>query len=134
MTLQNLYVKHHRKVQFLNIYISEAHPVDGWWLGRGLTKWLVKLYAPKVASDIYAHKTLEERRNAAQECESALQYGIRTYVDEIDDAVSKAYAAYPDRLYLVGVDGKVVYAGGLGPFGFRPDELDTAIQTYLTEH
>ena len=50
----------------------------------------------------------------------------------MDDAVSKAYAAMPTRLYLVGVDGRVVYAGGLGPWGFKPDELEAAIEAYLS--
>lgn len=76
-------------------------------------------------------KTLEERRAVAGRCEAALQYGIRTYVDEMDDAVNKAYAAAPTRLYLVGLDGRVVYAGGLGPFGFKPAELGAAIEQYL---
>ena len=67
----------------------------------------------------------------AGQCESALQYGIRTCVDEMDDAVSKAYAAMPTRLYLVGLDGRVIYAGGLGPFGFTPEELGAAIEALL---
>ena len=33
----------------------------------------------------YDPKTIEERRAVAGECETALQYGIRTYVDEMDD-------------------------------------------------
>jgi len=76
---------------------------------------------------------MEERRKAAGQCEDALQYGIRTYVDEMDDAVSKAYAAHPTRLYLVGVDGKVVYAAGLGPFDFHPYKLGAAIEQYLAQ-
>ena len=46
--------------------------------------------------------------------------------------VNKAYAASPTRLYLVGQDGRVVYAGGLGPWGFRPAELKGAIEGYLS--
>ncbi len=133
MQLQDLYETYHDQVCFLSVYISEAHPVDGWWFGKGLSKWLVKLYSPRVSMDIYAHKTLEERRKAAGQCQDALLYEIRIYVDEMDDAVSEAYAAYPDRLYLVGADGKVVYAGGLGPFGFRPSELGAAIEKYLEQ-
>jgi hypothetical protein len=37
----------------------------------------------------------------------------------------------PTRLYLVGKDGLVAYAGGLGPFGFKPAELKEAIDAYL---
>ena len=79
----------------------------------------------------YDPKTIEERRSVAGECEDALRYGIRTYVDEMDDAVNKAYAAWPTRLYLVGIDGKVVYAGDFGPFDFKPEKLKTAIDEYL---
>lgn len=113
------------------IYIREAHPIDGWRLGKGLPALYLKLSKSKAATDIYDPKTMEERRAVAGRCENALQYGIRTYVDEMDDAVSKAYAAAPTRLYLVGLDGKVAYAGGLGPFGFKPAELEAAIETYL---
>ncbi len=75
--------------------------------------------------------TQRQWRNGGQ-WQAALQYGIRTYVDEMDDAVNEAYAATPTRLYLIGIDGRVVYAGGLGPFGFKPVELVAAIEEYLT--
>jgi hypothetical protein len=114
------------------IYIREAHPVDGWWLGKGVPGLIMKFYAPKAAMDVYDPITIEERRAVAGECETALQYGIRTYVDDMDDTVSKAYAALPTRLYLVGLEGNVVYTGGLGPYGFKPGELGTAIEDYLT--
>ena len=35
------------------------------------------------------------------------------------------------RLYLIGLDGRTVYAGGLGPFGLKPGELKAAIDEYL---
>ena len=132
--LQDLYAKYHEQVQFLTIYINEAHPVDGWWFGKGLSKYLIKVYSPKVSMDIYTHKTMEERRKAASDCETALQYGIRIYVDEMDDAVNKAYAAHPTRLYLIGVDGTIVYAAGPGPFDFHPYKLGAAIEKYLATH
>jgi len=114
-------------VQFLSIYIREAHPVDGWWFGDGLIGKAMRAGYAKAALDVYDPKTIEERRSVAGRCEESLKVGIRTYVDEMDDAVSKAYAAMPTRLYLIGADGRVVYAGGLGPFGFKPDELEAAI-------
>jgi hypothetical protein len=54
-----------------------------------------------------------------------------TLVDEMDDAVTTAYVAGPDWLYLVGPEGEVVYAGGTGPFGFRPAGLQQAMDEYL---
>jgi len=127
-----LYGKYHEQVKFVSIYIREAHPVDGWWFGKGPMGMLMKLARMKAATDVYDPKTIEERRSVAGECEDALQYGIRTYVDEMDDAVNKAYAAWPTRLYLLGIDGRVVYHGGLGPFDFHPAKLKTAIEEYLS--
>lgn len=131
MSLRNLYRKYHDRVQFLSIYIREAHPKDGWWLGGGITGRLLKMRNSKAATDIYDPRSIEERQEVAKRCENTLQYDIPTYVDEMDDAVNKAYAAYPTRLYLIGLDGRVVYVGGLGPFGFKPAELQAAIEEYL---
>ena len=105
------------EVQFLAIYIREAHPVDGWDIGS--------------EHRYYDPQTIEERRQVAGTCEETLQYGIKTYVDEMDDGVMTAYAAWPERLYLIGRDGRVRYAGGLGPFGFKPAELKAAIDALL---
>ena len=93
----------------------------------------MKLGGIKAATDVYDPTTIEERRKVAGSCETALQYGIHTYVDEMDDAVNKAYAAWPTRLYLIRIDGRVAYHGGLGPFDFHPSKLEKAIQEYLEE-
>ena len=126
-----MYAQYHDRVQFLSIYIREAHPIDGWWLGFRLTRKVVERFFPKAALDVYDPQTMEERRAVAGRCEASLQYGIHTYVDEMDDPVSKAYAAWPTRLFLIGADGRIVYRGGLGPYGFKPAQLKEAIEQYL---
>ncbi len=131
--LSDLYHKYHEQVKFISIYIREAHPVDGWWLGKGPFGVMLKLAKLKAATDVYDPKTIEERRAVAGDCEEALKYGIHTYVDEMDDAVNQAYAAWPTRLYLIGLDGRVIYHGGLGPFDFHPSKLGAAIEEYLTQ-
>lgn len=115
MSFRDLYARYSDDVHFLVIYIREAHPQDGWIMPSDVTP------------DINDPTTIEERRRVAGECEAAMEHGIRTYVDEMDDAVMIAYAAWPERLYLVGTDGRVAYQGGLGPFGFEPGELGQAI-------
>jgi len=107
--------------------------VDGWWLGGGLTGLAMKLGRLKAATHVYDPQTIEERRAVAGQCEEALKYGIHMYVDEMDDAVNKAYAAWPTRLYLIGLDGRVVYASGLGPYDFHPAKLGKAIENYLAQ-
>ena len=133
MRFQEIFEAYQDQVQFFNVYIREAHPIDGWWLGRRLTKKLFQSYSPKASMQHYDPKTIEERRDVAGECETALQYGIRTYVDEMDDHVNKTYAAWPTRLYLIGLDGRIVYAGGLGPYDFKPGKLKDAIDSYLKQ-
>ena len=133
MSLRDLYEQYGERVEFMAIYIREAHPVDGWWLGGGIVGLVLKVTGSKAATDVYNPKTMEERRAVAGRCEGALGYGMRTYVDGLDDEVNKAYAALPTRLYLVGEDGRVEYAGGVGPMGFKPKELGAAIEKYLAE-
>ncbi len=127
MSLRGLYQRYHDRVQFLMIYIREAHPRDGWWLGGGLMGKAIRMYAPKASTEVVDPTSLDERRQVARQCEDALSYGIRTYVDDLDDGVNKAYAGLPTRLYLIERDGKVAYAGGLGPYGFKPAQLEQAI-------
>lgn len=75
---------------------------------------------------------LAERKAVASVCLTKLDLqGIPALVDKIDDEVNRAYSAWPDRLYLVGTDGRVAYKGGRGPFGFKPDELEEAIEKAL---
>jgi hypothetical protein len=131
--LRDLYERYQDQVQFLVIYIREAHPIDGWWLGGGLPGLYLKLSGSRAATDVYDPKTIEERRSVAGRCEAALEYGIPTLVDEMDDSVSKAYAGWPTRLYLIGLDGRVVYPGVLGPFGFDPAELGATMEQYLAQ-
>jgi len=132
--LKEIYKQYHEEVQFINIYIREAHPTDGWWLGNKWTKKLIEaILTDRASMDHEDPKTIEERRATAGDCESALQYGIKTYVDEMDDHVNHTYAGWPTRLYLVGKDGKIVYAGNQGPIGMNPKELKNAIRDYLNQ-
>ena len=51
--------------------------------------------------------------------------------DGIDNAVASAYGGWPDRLYLIDRDRRIVFQGGEGPFGFKPEELAQAIARTL---
>lgn len=86
---------------------------------------------PMTFGEIEDPVTYEERRELAVFSSDALGLTIPAVVDELDDAVSQAYQGWPERLYLIDVDGKVLYRGGPGPFGFDPDGLEEAIQARL---
>lgn len=78
-------------------------------------------------------RLLAERVEVGQTCMLKLALEIPALVDEMDDAVAAAYAAMPERLYLVGRDGRIAYQGGMGPMFFRPAEWEEAIENYLVQ-
>ena len=43
------------------------------------------------------------------------------------DSVNQLYNGWPERLYVIGADKRIVYKGGVGPFGFKPREVDKAL-------
>lgn len=55
-------------------------------------------------------------------CIKDLGFTIPCLVDDMQNTAQKAYAGWPDRLYVVDAEGKVAYKGGRGPKGFKPDE------------
>ena len=111
------------EVQFYVVYIREAHALDSRspMGGGGM---------PIVEDPV----TLEERQGVAQVCLAKLELEpMPALVDDIEDTANDAYHAWPDRIYLVGRDGRIAYHGGPGPFEFKPDELEEAIQDELLE-
>ncbi len=77
------------------------------------------------------HQSLDDRMAVGQACMLKMALEMPAVVDEMDDAVAKAYGAMPERLFLIGTDGTVVYKGGIGPMFFRPDEWEQAIVDLL---
>jgi len=93
VSLRQLYSKDSSDIQFLVIYIREVHPIDGW-----------DVYAK---NRLYTPKTIEKRRKTAKACRETMKHETQAYVDEMDDKVMVAYAAWPERLHLVGKDGRI---------------------------
>lgn len=109
------------RIEFFVVYIQEAHPTDGWQVAINEHE-DVQFAQPK--TDI-------EREHVAHACSMDLDLKIPTLIDDMENSTDRAYSALPDRLYFIGVDGDIVYKGGPGPMGFRPEELDAAISGYL---
>jgi hypothetical protein len=109
------------RVHFLAIYIREAHPEDGWILPENRRSKLA----------VTDPKTDEDRQAVASTCAVNLRMKMPMAVDRVDNAVASAYGGWPDRLYLVSRDGRIAFRGGEGPFGFKPEELERAIEREL---
>lgn len=41
----------------------------------------------------------------------------------MNNSAERAYAAWPERLYIIAADGRIAYKGGLGPRDYRPEEV-----------
>jgi hypothetical protein len=80
---------------------------------------------------VFDPTTDAERRRAVESCALRLPVRMPVVIDGIEDGVAAAYGAWPDRLYLVGRDGRIAFQGGTGPFGFLPEELEAAIEEEL---
>jgi hypothetical protein len=120
--LHDLYDQYRERVAFFVIYIKEAHPEDGW------------VVTPNVDEGITVRdpRSVSERVEVAESC--ALRASIRmpVVVDGLENRVARAYGGWPDRLYLIGCDGRVAFQGEEGPIGFRPEQLAAAIERELS--
>jgi len=103
---------------FYAVYIQEAHPTDIWQMKSNI-KDNVLFASPK---------NEEERAFVAGACVRKLGIKFPAVIDGFDNATEVAYTGWPDRLYLIGSDGKVVYKSKPGPFGFKPADLEAAIK------
>lgn len=120
-TLNRIYRNYREQFAFYVIYIKEIHPTDGW-----------QVEANERESVLFQqHRSMAERIETGQACMLKTGCEIPALVDEMDDAVSRAYAAMPERLYLVDLEGRIAYKGGMGPMFFRPSEWEAAIQGML---
>ena len=67
-------------------------------------------------------------------CATRLALRIPALIDNLSNATEDAYTAWPDRLYVIGRDGRVVYKSKPGPFGFKPAEVELALKGILPPH
>ena len=61
-----------------------------------------------------------------------LKYRAPLAIDSIQGEAEEAYGAWPERIYIIGTDGRIVYKGGMGPFGFHPDEAEKELARLLS--
>ena len=105
------------KVDFYAVYILEAHPTDVWELQSNVRD-KVLFRSPRDE---------EERASVAGACVRKLGIKFPAVLDEFGNSAERAYTGWPDRIYLIDTNGRVAYKSKPGPFGFKPQELETAL-------
>jgi hypothetical protein len=76
-------------------------------------------------------KTDDARAKVAEACVEHLKLTLPCVVDGVDNRVGAAYAGWPDRLYIVGTDGKILYKSEPGPRGFKLPEMTAKLDEVL---
>ena len=104
------------------VYVQEAHPTDGWQVESNVAEGVL----------FQQHQSYTEREAVATTCSLDLHLSIPVLVEEMNNAIDEAYGAAPERLYLIGIDGRVAYHGGAGPHFFDLDEWERAIATSVS--
>lgn len=105
------------------MYIQEAHPTDLWQVASNVRDGVI-LASPR--SD-------GERNETATTCVRKLGIKIPALLDGIANTTERAYTGWPDRLYLIGRDGRVIYKSAPGPYGFSAEKLGQALQTLTAQ-
>ena len=81
---------------------------------------------------IASAKTLDERDEAAHVCVVKLGIKIPALGDDMQDSTERAYAGWPDRLYVIDPAGRVAYKSKAGPFGFHPEEMAKVLESVVS--
>ena len=68
-------------------------------------------------------KTLDQRVAIANDFTKRFEFALPLAIAEMSNAANDAYAAWPERLYILDEDGRVSYKGGNGPFKYDPSEV-----------
>jgi hypothetical protein len=116
-----MYRRYRDRAALAFVYIAEAHATDGWQMQSNVDEDVL----------VANHVTIEDRFAAARAGVERLGLTMTILVDDMDDAVSNAFAAWPERIYVVDTSARIAYAGGPGPFEFDPDAAAAALDDLL---
>jgi hypothetical protein len=116
--LDNIAKEFGDRVEFLCVYIKEAHPTDGSQSSTNIDDDV--LYTQPTNDD--------ERAEVAAACMLRFNFSFPMVLDNMTNEVEGKYKAMPERLYMLDVDGRVTWKCGLGPHLFDPDGFEEAIK------
>jgi len=103
------------RVNFLTVYIKEAHPQDKWPLGQHVC--------------VIDHKTIEDRIEVAKRFVRETGWKLPTVVDSMENVFMDTFKAHPERFYGI-LDCKL---------GFKANPIDayylvSDIRKWLLDH
>jgi len=105
------------QVDFLGVYISEAHATDEWPLG---VKYCVE-----------QPKTMDTRLSIANEFVTNHKFLLPMLVDTMDNQFDSLFAAWPERFYIVQDNVLALVGEPTTEFGFDREILRSTLRSML---
>jgi hypothetical protein len=112
---EKLHDEYGDRVEFLQVYIREAHPDSILYVLQD---------GKEVLQKIEQTDTVADRLRNAAVCRTTLKLTFPAVVDREDNAVSRAYGGWPNRLVIVDQDGKVAWLSESKPSAFRAADVN----------
>jgi hypothetical protein len=114
-SLERVYQSYKGRAEFLVVYIREAHPgsiVDVPTADGGTELQIVGRTG-----------TAADRLRNLRQIIKLVHLTMPAVIDDDEGTAQHGYTGWPDRLYVIGVDGKIAFKGGPGPSGFKVPEV-----------
>jgi Iodothyronine deiodinase len=105
-------------IDFKIVYIRDTHPVLGFRAPTNDRRGIGQEQEPK---------NLADREKWACEDRKKMKCTIPVVMDTFADKTMKAYDAFPQRVYVLDKQGKVVYASS-GLIGFEVESVTKAVK------
>jgi hypothetical protein len=106
------------RVNFLLVYIREAHSNDRWQSTRN----------ERAGVNLPPAATMTEKEDHAKMCSRKLHLNFPAVVDKMDGSVETAYNAWPSRAFVLGADRRVLYSTRLTELDFHADEMESVLR------
>jgi len=113
---QALYHKYKDRINFLTIYIREAHTRDEWPLGNDFC-WKNPT-------------TMEERMALARKFQREMKYDVPMAVDAFDDPFNDYFSSWPERYYIIH-EGKLAFKAMPIKDNYEWEEVEQWVVDYL---
>jgi thiol-disulfide isomerase/thioredoxin len=119
--INEVYRQYADRLAFYFVYIEEAHASDIWPLKSNAKEKIV-----------FANPAdMSERVGLANTCAKSMKIEFPMLVDDMGGSVDRAYTGWPTRIYVVGLDGRIVFKSRPGPFGFEAEPLRAGLVSLL---
>jgi len=118
--MEDLYATYKDKIEFIIVYIREAHPE--------------MLRSGNKTGVVGRPKDIDERVILASECVTRYKFTMPMVIDQMDGKVNKDYQAGPVRVTITDKNGKVAYYAGRGPFDFRLSKVDKVLKKLVANN